>query len=73
MKLKALTALAVTLFLTNCASPTGEAACPVLVSYTQSERDAAASALEALGANHILYRMVEDYGALRAQVRALGC
>ncbi|MFN7640465.1 MAG: hypothetical protein ACK5PR_01820 [bacterium] len=44
--------------------------CPSIVPYSQSIQQGAAAELKALPNNSIVARMIEDYGELRAHIRA---
>jgi hypothetical protein len=44
--------------------------CPSIVPYSQSIQQGAAAELKALPSNSIVARMMEDYGELRAHIRA---
>ena len=46
-------------------------ACPSLVDYTDAQREAAAEHIDTLPYDHIITLMVDDYGRLRAGVRAM--
>lgn len=45
--------------------------CPPLVAYTAAEQTQALAELKTLPPNSVVGRMVNDYGSLRAQCRAL--
>ena len=45
--------------------------CPALIPYTPQVQAAAAAELRALPPGAVLGRMVEDYGDLRARIRAM--
>lgn len=57
------------LALAACATQPAAVVCPRLVEYPASVQREAAAALDA--APPVIVRMIEDYGRLRAEVRAL--
>lgn len=62
-------AIAVLAGLAVACAPTAQIVCPRLVDYPAAVQREAAAALET--APPVLVRLVEDYGRLRAEVRAL--
>jgi len=64
------TIIPLALMLSACASHTPIPVCPEPVPYTAEQQNQAADELEALPPGSILPRFMQDYGILRAQVRA---
>ena len=62
--------LALALLLTGCGGAVSNAGLPPLVVYAPEEQARAADSLEALPQGAVLRRMIEDYGTLRAMIRA---
>jgi len=56
-------------FLAGCGHNTS-LVCPSIVPYSPSVQKEAATELKALPSNSIVARMIEDYGELRARIRA---
>lgn len=67
---KPLFGLALAMLLTGCGGGPSNPALPPLAVYTPEEQARAADSLEALPQGAVLRRMIEDYGTLRAMIRA---
>jgi hypothetical protein len=59
------------MFATGCATATSEPVTPTLYEYTAEEQAQAADELDTLGPGSMLGRMITDYGAVRAEIRAM--
>ncbi len=72
--LKILPISALAMLLTSCATGNFDQRelCPPLVNYTPTEQIEAADHLSALPQDHIIARMMDDYSALRDDVRVCG-
>ncbi len=55
----------------GCATAISEPVCLAVVPYSRADQARAADELAALPADAVLRRFVEDYGELRARVRAV--
>lgn len=62
--------LVLALLLTGCGGGISNPACPPLVAYSPEEQARAADSLEALPPGAALRKMIDDYGTLRAMIRA---
>jgi hypothetical protein len=58
------------MLLTGCGGGPSKPTLPPLVVYSPEEQARAADSLEALPRESVLRRMIDDYGTLRAMIRA---
>lgn len=65
-----LSIIALTALLAGCATTISDPVCPPLAVYPPAVQDRAADELAALPAGAALARLIEDYGELRARLRA---
>jgi len=56
--------------LAGCATVVSDPACPPLVEYSRADLDKAAVEVESLPAESVISRMLFDYAAVRAMLRA---